>query len=80
MQKCAVWGVVSNAQDWQFISIDEAGLLWRSKRIFLDLQSADKSDILNVYCHLHFLVKFSFEVCAMRHDLNHQPYCISCTF
>lgn len=31
--KCSVWGVLSNATDWQFIFIDETGFLWTSEKI-----------------------------------------------
>ncbi|KAJ3335698.1 hypothetical protein HDU91_002060, partial [Kappamyces sp. JEL0680] len=36
-QRCSVWGVVSNARLWQFIHVDEDGLLWRTNEMLLDI-------------------------------------------
>ncbi|KAJ3353953.1 hypothetical protein HDU91_005832, partial [Kappamyces sp. JEL0680] len=35
--RCSVWGVLSNARLWQFIHIDEDGLLWQTKEMNLDI-------------------------------------------
>ena len=35
--KKSVWGILSNAETWKFIFIDEAGLLWKSDMINMPL-------------------------------------------
>jgi uncharacterized protein YbaR (Trm112 family) len=60
-QKCAVWGVLSNAEDWQFIYIDEDGLLWRSDKISISLHEYNEEKVLKVYQFLYFVVKSCFE-------------------
>jgi hypothetical protein len=40
-KKCAVWGVLSNAEYWQFIHIDEDGKLWRSDKTFESIRKSN---------------------------------------
>jgi hypothetical protein len=54
--KCNVWGVLSNAADWQFI-IDERGLLWTSEKISINLHALKEEQVVKVYRFLYFLVK-----------------------
>jgi hypothetical protein len=62
--KCSVWGVLSNAVIWQFLFIDEQGLLWRSEEISLSLRSYKEAQVLRVYRFLYYVVKCCFEVCT----------------
>jgi hypothetical protein len=61
--KCSVWGVLSNAADWQFISIDEKGLLWTSEKISMNLYSLKEEQVLKVYRFLYFVVKSCYDAC-----------------
>ncbi len=56
-----VWGILSNAKQWQFIHIDEDGLLWRSEDFLLDLRSYDEAKVLQVYRIVHYIVKCCHE-------------------
>ena len=62
--KCSVWGVLSNATDWQFIFIDEKGFLWTSRKISITLRSLDEEEVVKVYRFLYFLVKSCFDACT----------------
>jgi hypothetical protein len=57
----SVWGILSNAIQWQFVLIDEDGLLWRSEEFLLDLRSYNESKVLHVYRFLHYIVKCCYE-------------------
>ncbi|KAI9329748.1 hypothetical protein BDR26DRAFT_872147 [Obelidium mucronatum] len=59
--ECRVWGVASNAKSWQFIHIDNSGLMWRSKELSLDLQEYQQDDVSIVYSFLFFVIKSCFE-------------------
>ena len=59
-----VWGILSNAKQWQFVLIDEDGLLWQSKDFLLDLRSYDESNVLQVYRIVHYIVKCCHEACT----------------
>jgi hypothetical protein len=59
-----VWGIVSNAKQWQFLLIDEDGLLWQSDDFLMDLRSYDESKVLKVYRIVHYIVKCCHEACT----------------
>jgi len=59
-----VWGILSNAKQWQFVLIDEDGLLWQSEEFLLDLRSYDESKVLQVYRIVHYIVKCCHEACT----------------
>jgi hypothetical protein len=59
--KCAVRGVLSNAETWQFIHIDEAGKLWRSEKFLLNLREYQEEQVLVIYRMLHYMIKCCFE-------------------
>ena len=59
-----VWGILSNAKQWQFVLIDEDGLLWQSEEFLLDLRSYDESKVLQVYRMVHYIVKCCHEACT----------------
>ena len=63
-EKCSVWGVLSNATDWQFIFIDEKGFLWTSRKISITLRTLDEEEVVKVYRLLYFLVKCCFDACT----------------
>jgi hypothetical protein len=62
--KKSVWGIISNAQIWRFIFIDEAGLLWKSDPLFMPLDCYDESKVLQVYRIVHYIVKCCYEACT----------------
>jgi hypothetical protein len=62
--KCCVWGVLSNAVDWQFIFIDEDGLLWQSEKISLELHTLKEEQVFKIYRLLYYVVKCCFEACT----------------
>ena len=59
-----VWGILSNAKQWQFVLIDEDGLLWQSDKFLLDLRSYDESKVLQVYRMVYYIVKCCHEACT----------------
>ena len=59
-----VWGILSNAEVWQFVLIDEDGLLWQSDKFLLDLRSYDESKVLQVYRMVYYIVKCCHEACT----------------
>ncbi|KAI8852317.1 hypothetical protein BC829DRAFT_384822 [Chytridium lagenaria] len=59
-----VWGVLSNAEQWQFIFIDQQGMLWRSDKFVMELRSYDESNVLPVYRFVHYIVKCCHEACT----------------
>ncbi|KAJ3198109.1 hypothetical protein HDU67_003603, partial [Dinochytrium kinnereticum] len=50
-----VWGILSNAEMWKFIFIDEDGLLWQSGPFHMDLRSYDELQVLQVYRIVHYI-------------------------
>jgi hypothetical protein len=62
--KCSVWGVLSNAVDWQFIFIDEDGKLWTSDKISLSLRLYKEVQVLKIYRFLYYVVKCCYEACT----------------
>jgi hypothetical protein len=62
--KRSVWGILSNAETWKFIFIDEAGLLWRSGPFNIDLYSYTETEVLQVYRIVHYIVKCCHEACT----------------
>jgi hypothetical protein len=38
----SVWGILSNAETWRFIFIDEAGLLWKSDTFYMPMDFYDE--------------------------------------
>jgi len=63
-EKKSVWGVLSNAVDWQFIFIDENGWLWTSRQISLELHTLKKEEVIKIYRFLYFVVKSCFDACT----------------
>ena len=63
-RKCDVWGVLSNAVDWQFIFIDETGKLWTSEKISLSLRLFKEDQVFKVYRFLYYIVKCCYEACT----------------
>jgi hypothetical protein len=59
-----VWGILSNAQIWKFIFIDENELLWQSGAFIMDLRSYDEPQVLQVYRIVHYIVKCCHEACT----------------
>ncbi|KAI3637722.1 hypothetical protein MIR68_004371 [Amoeboaphelidium protococcarum] len=62
--KKRVWGILSNAKQWQFVHIDEDGLLWRSEEFLLDLRFYDESKVLQVYRIVYYIMKCCHEACT----------------
>jgi len=62
--KKSVWGILSNAETWRFIFIDEAGLLWKSDTLFMPLDCYDESKVFQVYRMVHYIVKCCHEACT----------------
>ena len=65
-QKCSVWGVLSNANRWIFIYIDEKGLLWRAEEISMILRSYDEAQVTNVYRMLYYVTQCCFQACTPK--------------
>jgi hypothetical protein len=59
-----VWGILSNAEMWKFIFIDENKLLWQSGAFIMDLRSYDEPQVLQVYRIVHYIVKCCHEACT----------------
>ena len=49
---------------WQFIYIDEKGLLWRAGEISMDLRSYDEAKVSDVYRMLYYVTKWFFQACT----------------
>lgn len=62
--KKSVWGILSNAKQWQFIFIDENGLLWQTGLFNMDLRSYDELQVLQVYRMVHYIVKCCHDACT----------------
>jgi hypothetical protein len=62
--KKSVWGILSNAKQWQFILIDENGFLWQSGAFIVDLRSYTEIEVLQVYRIVHYIVKCCYEACT----------------
>ena len=60
-----VWGILSNATQWQFVLINEDGLLWQSEEFQLNLRSYVESKVLQVYRIVHYIVKCCNEACTL---------------
>ncbi|KAI3635549.1 hypothetical protein MIR68_006187 [Amoeboaphelidium protococcarum] len=60
--KKSVWGILSNAETWRFIFIDEAGLLWKCDIMPLDYY--DESKVLQVYRMVYHMIKCCHEACT----------------
>jgi hypothetical protein len=60
-KKCAVWAVLTNAETWKFIHIDEAGKLWRSGELLLNLREYQDEQVLVIYRMLYYMIKSCFE-------------------
>ncbi|KAJ3299472.1 hypothetical protein HDV03_003006, partial [Kappamyces sp. JEL0829] len=52
---------LSNAVDWQFVYIDEDGLLWTSERQSLSLRTYKEEKVIAIYRFLYYIVKCCFE-------------------
>ena len=61
--KC-VWGILSNAEMWKFIFIDENGQLSRSAACLIDLRSYNDTEVLHVYRIIHYIVKCCYQTCT----------------
>ncbi|KAJ3292249.1 hypothetical protein HDU79_001588 [Rhizoclosmatium sp. JEL0117] len=59
--KCSVWGVLSNAKLWQFVVINEDGILSQTGEFSLNLYVYDDDEISKVYCVLYYVVKCCFD-------------------
>ena len=55
--KKSVSGILSNAETWKFIFIDERGLLHRSPLFIMELNSYNEDQVLLVYRMVHYIVK-----------------------
>ncbi|KAI3648359.1 hypothetical protein MP228_006213 [Amoeboaphelidium protococcarum] len=62
--KKSVWGILSNAETWRFIFIDEAGLLWKSDTMIMPLDYYDESKVLQVYRMVYHMIKCCHEACT----------------
>ena len=62
--KKSVWGILSNAKQWQFVCIDEDGRLWQSEDFLLDLRFYDESKVLQVYRIVYYIVHCCYEACT----------------
>ncbi len=57
---CRVWGIISNATHWRFLSIGEDGQLSQSKEYFLELENFGPEAVL-LYRLVHHIVKLCFK-------------------
>ncbi|TPX64872.1 hypothetical protein CcCBS67573_g08287 [Chytriomyces confervae] len=62
--KCSVWGVLSNATLWQFVFINEDGILRQTEEFSLNLHVDDEEKIAKVYGFLFYVVKSCFDCCT----------------
>ena len=62
--KKSVWGILSNAETWKFIFIDEAGLLWKSDTVSMPLDCYEEPNVLRVYRMVYYIVKCCHEACT----------------
>ncbi|KAJ3199693.1 hypothetical protein HDU67_002610, partial [Dinochytrium kinnereticum] len=60
----SVWGILSNAKQWQFLYIDEDGFMWQSDDFLMNLRSYDELQVLQVYRIVHYIVKCCHEACT----------------
>lgn len=77
--KKRVWGILSNAKQWQFVHIDEDSRLWQSEEFLLDLRFYDESKVLQVYRIVHHIIKCCHEACTPPWNLR-SFYCIQSHF
>ena len=61
MAKCEVWGVVSDAETWAFLHIDNNGQLSRSDNIYLGFSSLDNDQIVQVYRALYYIIRAGYD-------------------
>ncbi|KAJ3238828.1 hypothetical protein HDU78_003315 [Chytriomyces hyalinus] len=64
--KCSVWGVLSNAKLWQFVFINEDGILSQTEEFSLNLHVYDEEVIAKVYGFLFYVVKSCFDSCTLN--------------
>ena len=57
---CKVWGILSNAELWRFIHIDESGQLHATKPLYLNIGAYDEREILTIYRHIYHIVNAAF--------------------
>ncbi|KAI9342860.1 hypothetical protein BDR26DRAFT_260234 [Obelidium mucronatum] len=62
--KCRVWGMLSNAKLWQFIFINEDGILHQTGELSLNLHVYREVEIAKVYGFLYYIVKSCFDTCS----------------
>lgn len=62
--KKSVWGILSNAETWIFIFIDEDGLLWKSDTLIISMDYYEESKVLQVYRMVHYIIKCCHEACT----------------
>lgn len=60
----SVWGIVTNATTWQFIFIDEDGLLWQSRVIMMNCRRYEEEQGLTIYRMIYYMVKCCYEACT----------------
>ncbi len=60
-KKCQTWGILSNATNWKFLSIDETGQLSTSEDFKLELRSYNEKQVLAVYRAIYSIVKSCYE-------------------
>ena len=65
-EKCGVWGILSSANRWLFIYVDEEGLLWRANELSMNLRSYDSVQVLNVYRMLYYVTKCCYRACTPK--------------
>jgi hypothetical protein len=56
---CRVWGIISNATHWKFVSINDQGLLSESKEYVISLHTCN-DDTITLYRIIHHLVTLCF--------------------
>lgn len=56
----SVWGILSNAELWKFIFINE-GKLWQSGQFSMNLRSYVEAEVLRVYRIVYYIVKCCHE-------------------
>ena len=58
---CKVWGILSNAELWRFIHIDESGQLHATKPLYLNIGAYDEREVLTIYRHIYHIVQAAFD-------------------
>jgi hypothetical protein len=57
---CNVWGILSNAELWRFVHIDETGQLHATKPLYLNLGAYNECEVLKIYRHIYHIVNAAF--------------------